>query len=178
MPQTIAKIGREKTLKTLTRNIFVIDAQTDPAKIRNAEAALLRANPQLSKREGFTNGATVAIPGNVGLRLKERDKLDTNETAPDALDEATVRLQITEKALRDSFALSNKNIDQAMATLKDRTFARSVAKQSEKGTELLKAAAKRQIDIQKKNKNAEEEMSQILKESMVEIEALRKMMKG
>lgn len=174
MPQTIAKIGRERSISALTRNLFIIDARADPQATKRAEAALLKANPHLKNATGFKSGARVIIPGNI--RLKLTDRVEKPETSLNGLlKEASRRLELADETAREAFSRSNTNIDTAMATLKNRKFQQVVAKQSKKGSALLKASTKNQTKQLEKNKEQEENIHQIIKDTMIEIEALQKL---
>ncbi len=83
MPLVTARIARERTLATLTRNLFVIEGPDAPEKQRLAEAALLRANPQLADRDAFQSGTVVLIPADIGL--SRTDRVTTREEGPGGL---------------------------------------------------------------------------------------------
>ncbi len=175
MPQRIAKIGRERSVKTLTRNLFVVDQQTNRATTKRAEAAILRANPQLRTAKGFKSGTRIVIPGNIRLRPTKR--IEAVETSlPGVLQEASERLQIGEKAAREAFSKSNREAGMAMVTLKDRKFRQIISKQSEKGAEILKAATRRQSQLLDINKKREQQLTEIVDENMKEIAVLQKLM--
>ncbi|MEO0914970.1 MAG: hypothetical protein AAFY59_18635, partial [Pseudomonadota bacterium] len=71
MPTRIATLGRERRIATLARRVFEIEGPPRGEEQRRAEAALLRANPQLATAEGFRPGAAVVVPAVAGLRLTD-----------------------------------------------------------------------------------------------------------
>ena len=60
MPIRIATVGRQRSVAGLAKALF--DTRGSAALQERAEAALLRANPQLATEGGLKSGATVIVP--------------------------------------------------------------------------------------------------------------------
>ncbi|HYE29034.1 MAG TPA: hypothetical protein VEA61_12500 [Allosphingosinicella sp.] len=69
MPIRITKVGRQRSLAGLAKALF--DTKGSAELQERAEAALLRANPQLAAEGGLKAGATVIVPTVRDLRAKE-----------------------------------------------------------------------------------------------------------
>lgn len=60
MPFKIGTVERQRTLKTLARNLYELD--DTPELQARAEAALLKANPGLGLEGGLKRGTPVVVP--------------------------------------------------------------------------------------------------------------------
>lgn len=121
MADTIAKLGRERSLSTLAKRLFVIEGPDAERKLKHAEAALLRANPHLAKAEGFASGQTVIVPGNIGLAPTERVALHDISTTG-LLDETGTRLEAAGAALAQRFRERAEKDEAALGRVGDRAF--------------------------------------------------------
>ena len=73
MATAIARIGREKRLATLAKNLYVIEGDEATELQRRAERALLRQNPCLAAADGFAAGRMRLVPPVPGLRTTAQD---------------------------------------------------------------------------------------------------------
>src|SRR4051794_3437959 len=71
MKISIATLGRERSIATLTKRVYRFDDKTPPELVERAQAALLAANPGLSAAGGFRNGLSVLVPEIAGLAPEE-----------------------------------------------------------------------------------------------------------
>lgn len=140
MPTMIAKLGREKSIATLAKRIYAIEGDDAALKQRQAEEALLTANPRLSVREGFRTGSAIRVPRLEGLKIKDI----VDEAKPDGegvIAESNLRLQLLASRIEDSFQKSLKRQEQAMANLSNDEFRALAAKALPESRELLASAA-------------------------------------
>ena len=107
MPTATARIGREKTLRTLAERLFVVDGPDKADRLRRAERALLRDNPTLAAEDGFHAGAVVVVPSDTGLATHPRVERAAGD--PDGLLlETRARLHLAATTARGGFALAEK----------------------------------------------------------------------
>jgi hypothetical protein len=138
MPDRIARIERERTVKTLAKNL--LPAEASAADLRRAEAALLKANPQLARPEGFRPGAPVVTPGDLGIAWG--DRVETAETSLAGLTvTARARLEAADAAVRAAFDAEEKARDRRKAVLGDSAFRKAVEQAGPVAEQLAKQAA-------------------------------------
>lgn len=125
MSTTIAKLGRERSLATLARKVFQIEGSRRTEMQRQAEKALLRANPRLATAEGFRSGATIVVPSVKGIRLK--DTVATAQSNASGLaDEISLRLQACDGRIEEQFFLSEKRTKEMLAQMDTEQFRRAL----------------------------------------------------
>ena len=140
MPRSIARIGRERTLPTLARNLFVLD-DASPDDRRRVERALLAANPGLARRENFEAGNTVIVPGITGF--SRSDRVETNKAdLTGVLRDTAARLEIGTQELKQGTASVQKRLEKGSEQLKDRRFLRLVEKVLPDGGKALEQTLK------------------------------------
>jgi hypothetical protein len=81
---SIAKIGRQTTIRGLAKSLFGNEAAT-PEALNRAEATLLAANPSLGGDQGFHSGRVVIVPDLQGGRAAQIDNAGALESLDDAL---------------------------------------------------------------------------------------------
>lgn len=177
MPMRVARIDREKTLKTLAGNLFVIEGPNRPANLERAMAALLRANPGLARRESFKRGAAVAVPVDTGLPLS--DRVARPAAGPDVLSRETVeRLELGARIVRERAEAANEADEAALDRLRDARFVRALKKAAPGGAELVPEATR---SIQQRiaaNKEAQATLEKAIEESTAAIERLQRLAQG
>jgi hypothetical protein len=139
MAPVTARIAREKTLATLVRNLFVIEGPNAAEQTRHAEAALLRANPQLAGRDAFRSGAVVVIPADVAL--PRTDRVVVREAGPNGLLEETAdRSEEVRALVQDGLKRDSEDAKAFLGRLDDAKFRSAVTSQSTTGEKLLNEA--------------------------------------
>lgn len=142
MPSAIARLGRERSVATLAGRVFNLEGASSETRAR-AEAALLRANPRLSRAAGFRNGASVVVPRVSGLELSA----DVDRTAALAgrglSDETGLRLRAALSRVEDSFAASAERRGEIAERLEDRAFVRSAQRALPEARDLIAATRAR-----------------------------------
>jgi hypothetical protein len=137
MAETIAKLGRERSLSTLAKRLFVIEGPDAERKLKHAEAALLRANPHLAKAEGFASGQTVIVPGNIGLAPTDR-VTQPGKSTTGLLDETGTRLEAAGAALAQRFRESAEKDEAALGRVGDRAFVQKLRRALPESADLLR----------------------------------------
>ena len=176
MADKIATLGRERSLRGLIERLFVIEGEETAKVLRHAEASLLRANPELSAREGFRVGRKVIIPGDIGLQLKERATNDT-KNAEGILDETDARLSIAEKRYAERFEAAAKADAAALKISGERAFTGALRKALPESTTLLPQARKAIGTRAEVEKARSERLAKGFKEAQERLAALRDLTK-
>lgn len=141
MPTSIARIGTERNLASLARNLFVIEGENRAEMQRRAERALLRANPQLTRPEAFVEGALIIVPNVTGLRLTAR--ISNGETSIDGLLEQTLaRLEIAARTIDDGFRNSDERRNASLQLAENEGFREGARKAFPDSLELIESAVK------------------------------------
>jgi hypothetical protein len=136
MADTVAKLGRERSLSTLAKRLFVIEGPDAERKLKHAEAALLHANPDLATADGFAVGRTVIVPGTIGLAATDR-VAQPKEGAAGLFDEMELRLQGAGAALATRIAEAERAVESALERVSDRRFAQKLRRALPDSTGLL-----------------------------------------
>ena len=120
MPLKLATIGRQRTLSGLAKSLFPSASSAEDHQ--RAEAALLKANPQLADRGGIAAGVTVVVPDVPGLRASE----DAREARPGSAqlpDRGAERLKAMGAASEELAKLVQEMAKAELALLKGDDFA-------------------------------------------------------
>lgn len=103
---------RMTTLKTSESNISTLSQRLYPnlseSKLKQAEMALLKANPHLTEADAFQPGVVVTLPSDTGLKPKP------GSVGDDPIDEMHSLLQDSLKVYKD---IQATRIDEALAEL-------------------------------------------------------------
>lgn len=174
MPRAIARISREKRLRTLAQNLFVVEGPNRQADLRRAERALLRDNPWLADPEQYRAGAVVLVPLDLGLRTTPRVEVAAADLEG-LMQEAIQRLKMTETLIRDGLGRSLERNEKARAQLEDQAFRRELQRSSPEAAKLVPAATKSVAEALERNQKLESELSQAIGAGIEQIEQLRKM---
>ena len=174
MPMSIATVNRERSLRTLTRNLFVFAGDDADEQLRRAETALLRANPSLANRDGFSSGVVVRIPADLGLATTAR------VTIPDlsvsgSLREVRTALQLAVKTAEEAFIVGEKSGKQTLNRLQDDAFQRAIKRDAPKAVRLIeqsREAIAERLDASQENREA---LSGVLADALEQIERLEKL---
>lgn len=172
MPTRIAKIGREKTIATLAKRIYAIEGSDSAIRQRQAEKALLAANPRLARREGFRSGAAINIPKVAGLDLKSEIEV----AKPDGkgiISESNLRLQLMSSRIEDGFRTSLTRKEQAIEKLSDRRFVTQAVKALPGNRRLLTTAADNLKAQTVKDQQEAERFEAILQQAQEKLAALQ-----
>ncbi|TCM85023.1 hypothetical protein [Rhodovulum steppense] len=172
MADRIARVARERSLKTLAQRLFVIEEPDAERKLQLAEAALLRANPELATPEGFASGKAIVIPGDIGLPRTDR-VIAARADAGGILDETGTRLELAGRVLSDRFAASGKATERGLARLGDRAFAQQVRRALPESAELASKAREALAKRQEEDKSRAERFAKALDEAQERLAALR-----
>ncbi len=172
MADKIAKLGRERSLQTLAQRLFVIDGPDATAKLRHAEAALLRANPDLAKADGFSSGKPVIVPGDIGLAATDRIER-ARESASGLLDETGVRLDLASKAFAQRFDTAGRADAAKLEKTADRTFVQKLQKALPEATAILPKTRETLGKRAEEGKDRAERFSQSIADAQEKLVALR-----
>ncbi|TCP41854.1 hypothetical protein [Rhodovulum marinum] len=172
MANRIAKLGRERSLKTLAERLFVIEGPGAERKLRHAEAALLRANPELATPEGFASGKTVIIPGDIGLIPTDR-VIAARQSADGLLDETGTRLDLAGKTLAGRYAEGRKQAEETLARVTDRRLVQQIKRVLPEGTAILSKARETIGKQAEEDKTREERFAKAMEEAQARLAALR-----
>lgn len=114
MPIRITKIGRQRTIAGLAKALF--DTKGSAALQERAEAALLRANPQLAQEGGIKAGLSIIVPKVRELSANE-DAAPATPSPPPSSAAAGVEAEV-----ESSIGLARSRV-QALADLGGRSLA-------------------------------------------------------
>jgi hypothetical protein len=174
MADRLAKLGRERSLKTLAQRLFVIEGPNAAAKLRHAEKALLRANPELGKTEGFNAGRPVIVPGDIGLEVSERvDR--TPENASGLLEETGTRLELAGKTLSQRYQAAESADRAKLEQISDRTFVSKLRKALPASAGILAKTRENLGKRAEEDKARAERFSKSIDEAQERLAALRKL---
>lgn len=173
MAATVARIGRERSLSRLVKSVYNIKGRGAPERRRLAEAALLRANPQLARKAAFQPGAMVVVPD---LRDEDlADDLKEMESAPgEALERLGRAISDVSKRAKTAFEAAEKMSEETLANLDSDELKRAVEKATPDLAEQLgkvKAVAQAR---QAADKDRATQVSRTLKQARKDLKALRK----
>jgi hypothetical protein len=139
MAKTVASIGKEKTVATLARNLFVVDGPYTARLQQRAESALLAANPRLA--EGLAPGATVVVPAVPGLGPSARAATASTDLEG-LLTETAIRLKTAASSIDNGFAQSQARAGAALERLGQRQFVAAATKALPASRALIEEASK------------------------------------
>jgi hypothetical protein len=171
MARTIASVGREKTIATLARNLFVVEGPNASELQRRAEGALLAANPRLA--QGLTAGAAVVVPAVPGLRPSARAAATSSDLAG-LVAETALRLRTAAASAENGFAQSQKRAEAALAQLGDRQFVAAATKALPASRTLIEEAGKAIKQRQATERATREALVPAIEKALAELDALAK----
>ena len=165
MPTRIVTLGREKRIATLARKIFSIEGPNSAELQLRAEAALLRANPQLARKEAFQSGATIVVPQLPDLESKpvvDEARADSKGLT----NEATFRLKVSGIRIEEQFRVSNEMTQKTLALVTSEAFQTEIRESLPDAEPLIKAAQvaieKRESENSAKNARLQEAISKAI----------------
>jgi hypothetical protein len=171
MPRTVASVGREKTVATLARNLFVVDGPYSADLQRRAESALLAANPRLAK--GLEPGATVVVPAVPGLGPSARATAASADL-DGLLTETATRLKAAAASIENGFARSQERTEAALALIGQSRFLAAAAKALPASGPLLEEAGKALENQREAEKARRAEVAGAIDKALAELDALSK----
>ena len=172
MPTMIAKLGREKSITTLAKRLYAIEGRNAAKMQRQAEKALLAANPRLSKKEGFRIGAAINVPRITGLKVKG-DVEEAKADGSGVVAESSLRLQLLASRIEDGFRTSMDRQEQALEKLGDRQFIAQALKALPDNRRLLASAADRLKEQSVKDQEEAKRFETVLKQAQDSLAALQ-----
>lgn len=172
MPTRIATLGRERRIATLARRVFEIEGPTGGEEQVRAEAALLRANPQLATAEGFRPGLVVVVPAVAGLRLTEAVAV-ARADARGLTEETRLRLQAGSALIGERFAQSEQRSEELQAQLTSTAFQREVRRALPEALVLARQATARLEEEREVNKERRAVFASGISEALEAVEALQ-----
>ena len=181
MPKAIARIGREKRLRTLVQNLFVIEEDDKAAAVRRAEDAVLRENPRLGTAEGFESGAVVRVPSDIGLATTARVEQPTAELSgvlEHALEHALQGLQMSQGLVLDGVAASGEDARAALARLEDEAFKGAVQETAPEAAGLIPQAINGLNERLAENERRQAALGKAIGDAIAEIDRLRQLAPG
>lgn len=146
MPTRIVTLGREKRLATLARKIFSIEGPNSAELQLRIEAALLRANPQLARKEAFQSGATIVVPQLPGL-LPKPVVDEARADSKGLTNEAKFRLKVSGMRIEEQFRVSNEMAQKTLALVASEEFRTGIRESFPDVEPLIDAA---QVAIEKR----------------------------
>lgn len=176
MPTSLARLGREKKMSTLAKRIFVIEGPNSRELQRRAERALLRANPSLADPESFKPGAVILVPSGTGLVTTDRVSV-VSADVNGALEETSIRIQMSAQLVQDSFARSAEDDEKTIALLGDRSFGAKLRKALPEGAEIIAQTAKTLKETTAANQKNRAQFDQAFKMALEEIDQLKRLAK-
>ncbi len=173
MAATVARIGREKSLGRLVKSVYNIKGRGAPERRRLAEAALLRANPQLAREAAFQPGAMVVVPD-----LRDEDLADDLKDVQNAPDEALERLgaaisDVSRRA-KSAFEAAAKSSEETLANLDSDELKGVVSKTAPDLAEQLGKVKATAEARQAANKDRASQVSSLLKQARKDLKAMRR----
>jgi hypothetical protein len=171
MAKTVASVGREKTLATLARNLFVAEGPNAAELQRRAESALLAANPGLA--QGLTPGAAVVVPTVPGLRPSARAAAASADLQG-LLTETAIRLRTAAASAETGYAQSRARAEAALALLGDGQFVAAATKALPASRPLLAEAGKAVKERQAAEETGRAALASGIEKALAEIDALAK----
>ncbi len=172
MQRSFATLKNERTIGTLAKRIFDIEGATGSEAQKIAEAALLRANPNLAKPDGFKSGRIILVPADTGL--KTTDRVTTPRGGVEgALEDTAMRLKLTAQFLEDEMEKDSKETEQTLAQLGDNQFVAKLRKAVPEGTKLVHKTRKSIGERVEANNKVRESYAAALKKATDELERLK-----
>ncbi len=147
----LAKYRDESTLSELAERLFRIRAGS--ARAKEAEAALLKANPQLRDLKKLPKGSMLLVPEVAEVKDVEDEDLVV-DAADEILDSARRTLEAVQPALTASVRRQQQAAEKSLEVLKSKEIRRSVeadeglAAQISQAEELNRARLKELKDLQ------------------------------
>ncbi|MGC9419328.1 MAG: hypothetical protein ACP5EN_10205, partial [Rhodovulum sp.] len=159
-------------IRTLAQRLFVIEGPGAERKLRHAEAALLRANPELATPEGFSSGKMIVIPGDIGLIPTDR-VIAARQSADGLLDETGARLDLAGKALASRYAEGQKQAEETLARVTDRRLGQQIRRVLPESTAILSKARDTVGKQAEVDKTRAERFTKAMEEAQSRLDALR-----
>lgn len=176
MARGITRIRNETSLRSLAERVYDISGPSRAENLRKAESALLKANPQLRRANGFAAGTVIIVP-EVGLDRTGSVELPSADL-DGALNEAAARIQQVAGEAKNGFSISQDQRKTALANLSDERFMAELVKSDRNAAKLANQA---QDTLQKQDAAEEEAMARLrrsLSEASKEIDRLQRLTKG
>ncbi|WP_353474584.1 hypothetical protein PVT71_21800 [Salipiger sp. H15] len=171
MPNAIATLGRERTVATLARRLYALDA-SDGATQARAERALLRANPRLRSAAGFRSGADIVVPELEGLGFTDAvERPGTGGQGP--LDAVTTALREMASRAEDRARLAEERREEIEKRTGDAGFVREARRALPEAVDLIGKARARLETERAQAAEVEQRLQKGIAEALKAVETLR-----
>ncbi len=171
MQRSFATVKSERTIATLAKRLFDIQGASASEAQKIAEAALLRANPELVGAGGFKPGRIVVVPSDTGLKPTDR------VTAPEggvegALADTAIRLKLAGQLLDDELEKDAAKAEKSLSQLADDEFVAQLRKAAPEGARLIPDIRKAIEDRTASNARVKAQFASALEQGSKELERL------
>jgi hypothetical protein len=156
----------ERNPKELTKRLFDIKPASDDAAAREAQTALLRANPHLDFKRGVPKGAIIIVPEIAGIRPTEEAKPVGSE-AGEMINEARRGLVALRAKLNASADRHTKEANETLRLLKSpqvKEAIKSVSEAKDRASEIGSHARARLEEAKNLKAFAEQVLPQLDKD--------------
>ncbi len=177
MPSSYATLKGERTISTLAKRLFDIDGDRRPGALRIAEAALLRANPQLKRAEAFRSGRIIIVPEDTGLKTTDR-VIKPKGGVGGALDDTAIRLKLASQLLENEIESDTKTSEKTLKQLGERQFIAKLKKAVPESAKVIPQTRKSIKERVKANATVKERYAKAFETAQAEIERLKKLTKS
>ena len=174
MPIMIGRINRERTLTGLARNVFRIEGRGSGERLRQAEEALLRANPWLVGPQGFQRGVTFIVPDVSGLRASARVRTPEASTAEQVLGQLEERLQDLSRETKATLEASSQRAKQTLKNLSSSGIRKAIEAAAPDLKEQLPEITKNAKTRAKQVAQRSAAVTQVLNKAIQDVDSLRK----
>ncbi len=174
MPIAIARLDRERTVGGLARRVYFIEGEGSAERLRQAEAALLAANPRLATPAGFRRGQPVRVPEVPGLRqtgIVERADAD----GEGLVGETALRLHALQSRFEDRFRQAAEARKVLAERLADARFVREARKALPESAELIEKTKERLAREEEEATETEDRLRKGLEAALEGVDALDKL---
>ena len=176
MPNSYATLKSERTISTLAKHLFDIDGDGRTEALRIAEAALLHANPQLTRAEGFRSGRIVIVPTDTGIKTTDRVKKAKGGIGG-ALDDAAIRFKLASQLMEDEMESDAKASEKTLEHLGDGQFLEKLERAAPEIANIIPRTRK-SIEMRvEATKKLKERYAKAFETAQAEIERLKKLAK-
>ena len=177
MPNSYATLKGERTISRLAKRLFDIDGDGRTEALRIAEAALLRANPHLTRAEAFRSGRIVIVPGDTGLKTTD-PVIKAKGGVGGALDDTAIRLKLASQLLEDEIESDAEASEKTLKQLGERQFVAKLKKAVPESAKIIPRTRKSIEERVKATVKLKERYTNAFETAQAEIERLKKLTKS
>lgn len=158
----IATFRGERSVSEITNKLFT---KLTPLQREKAEAALLKANPQLSNIRKLPKGSILRVPDLPELRAKTNRSLENPDDQ--IVKDITESLDAFSKHMRQQVDSEQKSVKQQTALLKSAKFKKDISKSEQLqalAADASKALSARSKNIAERQKKIDASIKQAMKD--------------